>query len=183
MRNKRGEIFFSKRWFSVKDQHHRQLAINHRTIRPWLLAQGSLTQQLRVHAGGRFHVVPLQQSLQHPLPDEARLLHMRSRQYAWVREVLLYGHDDVPWVHARSVMPLATLKGHGRRLKKLKNRSLGSLLFERHGVQMMSQQLQRKARQIAKLDEGWTRRTTYIWHQKYLLVQETFLPAFVATLK
>ncbi len=80
-------------------------------------------------------------------------------------------------------MPLATLRGNGRRLKTLKSRSLGSLLFERHGVQIMSPVQQRKARQIAKLDEGWTRRTNYVWHQKYLLVQETFLPAFVATLK
>lgn len=183
MRNKRGEIFFSKRWFSVKNQHHRQLEISHREIKPWLLAHGSLTQQLRHHANGRFHVVPVQQSLQRPSPDEARLLHMRSTQYAWVREVLLYGSDDTPWVHARSIMPLATLRGHGRRLKKLKNRSLGSLLFERHGVQTMPQMKQRQARQIAKLNEGWTRRTTYIWHQKYLLVQETFLPVFVATLK
>ena len=183
MRNKRGEIFFSKRWFRVKDQHHQKFSVGHRAIKPWLLAHASLTQQLRDHGGGQFHVLPVHQSLQRPSPDEARLLKMRSTQYAWVREVLLYGCDETPWVHARSVMPLKTLRGNGRRLKTLKNRSLGSLLFERHGVQIMPQVQQRQARQIAKLAEGWTRRTTYIWHQKYLLVQETFLPAFVATLK
>jgi chorismate--pyruvate lyase len=176
-------MFYSKRWFSVKDQHHRLFDQGQPAIKPWLLASGSLTMQLRLHAHGQFHVQPLQQSLQRPSPDEARLLHMRQTQYAWVREVLLYGSDAQPWVHARSVMPLATLRGNGRRLKVLKNRSLGSLLFERHGAQNMPQLQQRKARQIARLAEGWTRRTSYIWHRKYLLVQETFLPAFVATLK
>lgn len=170
------------RWFTVKNKHHDLLNTALPCVRPWLLAQGSLTQQLRTHAGGQFRVLPLHESLQHPRADEIKQLHIMPSQRVWVREVLLYGNDLEPWVHARSVMPLPTLRGSGRRLKLLKNRSLGSVLFERGGVQRVPRFQQRKSRELAKLSEGWTRRTTYVWHDKLLLVQETFLPAFIDAL-
>lgn len=168
-------------WFSVKNKHHRRLTADHSLV-PWLLAQGSLTQQLRHYAGGKFSVIRLNESLQVPNFDEVKRLHLHAGQRVWVREVLLFGNQQEPWIHARSVMPLVTLSGSGRRLKLLKNRSLGSLLFERGGVETISKTKQRKAREVAQLSNGWTRRTTYVWHQKHLLVQETFLPAFVESL-
>ncbi|WP_410211431.1 chorismate--pyruvate lyase family protein [Aquirhabdus sp.] len=177
------DLFFTNHWFRVKNKHHRQFDASVVSLRPWLLAQGSLTQQLKSFAGGEFHVLPLHQSLQQPMKNEARLLRMKPAQYAWVREVYLYGNDDEPWVHARSVIPLTTLRGSGRRLRKLKSRSLGSILFERGGVQLMPLVKQMKSRQVAKVSEGWTRRTAYHWHGKHLLVQETFLPAFIDALQ
>ena len=170
------------RWFTVKNKHHELLNSAPFCVRSWLLAQGSLTQQLRHYAGGQFRVVPLRESLQHARPDEIKLLRIQRSQRVWVREVLLYGSDQAPWVHARSVMPLRTLKGSGRRLKLLKNRSLGSVLFERGGVQQVPLYQQRKSRELAQLSEGWTRRTAYVWHHQFLLVQETFLPAFIDSL-
>lgn len=169
-------------WFSVKNKYHRQLDRKLSHFNPWLLAQGSLTQQLRAYANGAFSVLRIQESLQHPRRDEVKPLRISRTQRVWVREVFLFGDEEEPWVHARSVMPLKTLRGSGRRLKLLKNRSLGSLLFERGGVQTVPLVQQRKAREVAQLPEGWTRRTTYVWHKKYLLVQETFLPAFVESL-
>lgn len=170
------------RWFTVKNKHHELLDSALPSVRPWLLAQGSLTLQLRTYAGGQFRVLPLHESLQHPKVDEFKQLGIKPTQRVWVREVLLYGNASEPWVHARSVMPLRTLRGSGRRLKLLKNRSLGSVLFERGGVQQVPKYQQRKSRELAKLTEGWTRRTTYVWHNKSLLVQETFLPAFLEAL-
>jgi chorismate--pyruvate lyase len=170
------------RWFNVKSKHHELLDSALPSVKPWLLAQGSLTQQLRSFAGGQFKVLPLHESLQHPKADEIKQLRIKRSQRVWVREVLLYGNDKSPWVHARSVMPLPTLRGSGRRLKLLKNRSLGSVLFERGGVQRVPKYQQRKSRELSKLTEGWTRRTTYVWHNKVLLVQETFLPAFITAL-
>ncbi len=170
------------RWFTVKNKHHALLESAPPCVRPWLLAHGSLTQQLRAFAGGQFRVLPLHESLQHPKADEIKQLRINPSQRVWVREVLLYGDVSEPWVHARSVMPLRTLRGSGRRLKLLKNRSLGSVLFERSGVQLVPKFQQRKSRELAKLNEGWTRRTTYVWHNKFLLVQETFLPAFIDVL-
>ncbi len=168
-------------WFSVKNKYHRHLTA-HLLLSPWLLAHGSLTQQLRDYAGGEFGVVRVEESLQYPKRDEVKRLRISRAKTVWVREVLLFGDEQQPWVHARSVMPLKTLSGSGRRLKRLKNRSLGSLLFERGGVQVMPLRQQRQAREIAHGPKGWARRTTYVWHKKYILVQETFLPAFVESL-
>ncbi len=170
------------RWFTVKNKHHDLLISAAPCVRPWLLAQGSLTLQLRTFAGGQFRVLPLHESLQHAKADEIKKLGIKPSQRVWVREVLLYGNASEPWVHARSVMPLRTLRGSGRRLKLLKNRSLGSVLFERGGVQRVPLSQQRESRELSKLTEGWTRRTTYVWHNKFLLVQETFLPAFIEAL-
>ena len=107
----------SRRWFSVKNKHHDLLNSAVPSIRPWLLAQGSLTQQIRAYAEGQFRVLPVRESLQYPQRDEIKTLHIRPSQRVWVREVLLYGNGQQPWVHARSVMPLRTLRGSGRRLK------------------------------------------------------------------
>jgi len=98
------------RWFTVKNKHHDLLNSALPCVKPWLLAQGSLTQQLRTFAGGKFRVLPLQESLQHPKADEIKQLRIKPSQRVWVREVLLFGDDPAPWVHARSVMPLRTLR-------------------------------------------------------------------------
>ncbi len=174
-------LFVSRRWFAVKQRHHRDLTAA-MALQPWLLAQGSLTVQLRAYAGGQFRVQPLGRAYQRPLPDEAKCLGISPSAYVLVREVYLYGADASPWVHARSVFPLPTLRGSGRRLLTLRSRSLGTLLFERGGVQRVPLVQQRKTRQVARVAEGWTRRTTYRWHGHPVLVQETFLPAFETAL-
>lgn len=144
-------------------------------IWPWLVVQGSLTQQLRAAAAGQFRVQPLREQWLRPNADEARLLKVPTGQWAWVREVYLFGADDVPWVFARSVIPISSLKGQARRLCYLGRRSLGSLLFARQAPVC--------TRQVACLPQGWARRSRYVWHGQPLLVQECFLPAFIAHLE
>ncbi|MEY2864531.1 MAG: hypothetical protein RLY58_2238 [Pseudomonadota bacterium] len=153
----------------------RCVAVMPRPLRPWLLAQGSLTRQLRAHGAGRFRVEPIVEHFGRPLLHEARLLGVPAHQYAWIRVVRLHGRDDEAWVLARSVMPIRALRGQGRRLRHLGSRSLGSLLFARHPP--------RCCRQVACLSEGWARRSRYDWHGQPLLVQECFLPMFVASLE
>ena len=140
------------------------------SLRHWLLASGSLTRQLTNLANGQFHVEPLQQGYLPVYLNESKLLNSAFNQRAWVREVYLFGSEQQPWVKARSIFPLQTLKGEGLRLRYLKNKALGSLLFYRGNP--------RCVRQIAKLPEGWSRRSLYYWHGNPLIVQETFLPAF-----
>lgn len=140
-------------------------------LMPWLLAQGSLTKQMMVQSGGAFRVQPLRQVWQKPLRDEAQLLGVPLHQVAWVREVALYGSGDAPWVLARSVIPLKTLRGRGRRLRGLGKKSLGSLLFARQNPLCM--------RQISQQAQGLARRSRYVWHGQPLLVQELFLADFI----
>lgn len=139
-------------------------------LRQWLLAQGSLTKQLTAQAHGQFRVQPFYQAFARPSLDEARFLGVPAYQRAWIREVQLYGCDPTAWVRARSVIPISTLTGRGRRLRHLGSRSLGSLLFARQHPPC--------TRQVARLPLGWARRSRYVWHGQPLLVQECFLPSF-----
>lgn len=158
------------RWHTSRQLFHQHLAGLPADMKPWLLASGSLTRQLTQLAGGQFRVEPLRQSFERIYLHESQLMGTAIDQQAWVREVYLYGADAEPWVKARSIVPVQSLKGQGLRLRYLKNRSLGSLLFARSAPHCI--------RQIALLPEGWTRRSLYLWHQRPLIVQETFLPAF-----
>ena len=154
------------RWYSPK-QPLLSLPLS---LRQWLLASGSLTRQLTLLANGQFHVEPLQQGFSSIYWHESQLLNARNDEKAWVREVNLFGCEQEPWVKARSIFPLKTLKGEGLRLRYLKNKALGSVLFHRGQPPCI--------RQIAYLPEGWSRRSLYYWHNQPLIVQETFLPAF-----
>ena len=90
---------------------------------------------------------------------------------AWVREVYLYGNDELPWVQAQSLFPLSSLKGSARRLQQLKSTPIGYVLFNR------SRTLPNQ-RCIKYTADGWQRQTLYDWHGRSLLISETFLPRF-----
>ncbi|MEQ5835651.1 chorismate lyase [Marinobacter sp. NFXS9] len=94
----------------------------------WLELEGSLTRALQLRCRERFHVDVLREGFARPTLEEAQTLHIPSRQLAWIREVQLCG-DGQPWVMARTVIPLATLRGRGRRLRHLGGRPLGAFLF------------------------------------------------------
>lgn len=152
-------------------------------IAPWLISNGSLTQRLTAYSGGYFAVMPIREYFGRPSRDETGFLGVPVQQFAWIREVYLFGHplrsDQPPeaqaWVMARSVIPLKTLRGKGRRLRYLGRRSLGSVLFAQKKLSCQ--------RQYRCMEEGvYSRRSHYRWHQQSVLVQETFLPAFVNTL-
>lgn len=158
------------RWHTPRFCFNPALTMMPAELKPWLLAQGSLTRQLTQLAGGQFRVEPLRQCFDRIYLHESQLMQTQFDQQAWVREVYLYGCEAEPWVKARSIIPVQSLKGQGLRLRYLKNRSLGSLLFARTTPHCI--------RQVALLPEGWTRRSLYLWHERPLIVQETFLPAF-----
>ena len=94
-------------------------------------------------------------------------------RYALIREVELIGQGQ-PWVRARSVLPVTSLNGPGRRLRRLGNRPLGHLLFR-------DPTLRRGDIEIALLQqpEGavFARRSHLLYHGQPLLVAECFLPA------
>lgn len=140
-------------------------------IRPWLLADGSLTAALVNLSGGAFRVRVTRERWERPRPDERRALNLPPRLYARVREVELLGRDEV-WVTARSILPVTTLRGPGGRLRYLGNRSLGSLLFKGRA--------RRGPLAIRCRDGHWERHSCFFYHGQPLLVRERFLPALFA---
>lgn len=153
----------------------------------WLFDRGSLTQRLIEFSQQRFSVTVLRQSTACPRPSEARALLLPARRKAMVREVLLHGRGE-PWVFARSILPLSTLSGRLRALRRLDNRPLGALLFNDPGMrrgaievarilprhQLLPPPLQRQL-------PVWGRRSVFYLDDKPLLVNEIFLDTFPIT--
>lgn len=154
-------------------------ALNH-----WLDDEGSLTARLVALSQGHFRVEVLRQQLALPSRNEQQALGMKRPGRALIREVILRGKDQ-PWVYARSVLPISSLSGKLRHLRKQRNRPLGAFLFSQP-------QLQRSPIAVAAFsaDDGylpasiahplplWGRRSVFALDGKPLLVSEVFLPAF-----
>lgn len=144
-------------------------------LRPWLFAEGSLTQRLLDASAGTFRVQVLAQCWQRPTLAEARLLGIDPAALTLVREVILYGCGR-PWVYARSILPEPTLTGDLRRLRKLQNSSLGALLFT-------YPQLRRRPFELACSHGLWGRRSRFEVGSRALIVSEFFLPDFLSHLQ
>ncbi len=139
-------------------------------LQKWLYRGGSLTQQLTQLAQGHFYVLLKSEQYQRLTLQDSVWLAMPSHHVAWVRESELYGCQAVPWVKAKSIIPILSLQKQARQFKTLKQRPMGKLLFYR--TQPMCE------RRVLYLPEGWTRQSCYTWHGCKLIVQETFLPEF-----
>ncbi|MDQ2076678.1 chorismate lyase [Marinimicrobium sp. ABcell2] len=165
-----------------------QLVAPPRTLRPWLLDQGSLTAKLVAHSDGDFRVRVLRQAVARPLLSEQRLLGIPAGRQALVREVLLLGRGQ-PWVFARSLVPLTSLAGRLRCLRYLRDRPLGAFLFAQPDLQRGGLEISRiqpsQGYVPAELSAGeplWGRRSVFRLDNKPLLVSEVFLPHFTRTL-
>ncbi|MEC5209968.1 chorismate--pyruvate lyase [Psychrobacter sp. PL15] len=142
----------------------------------WLNTEGSLTAVLEAQAGQPlrvqrsfegYRVLSLTQKRQLGLQGSA----LNRPLLAWVREAQLYGNDELPWVWAQSIFPLASLQGCARRLQQLKGTPIGYVLFKR--CRTLPNQ-----RFICHTTQGWQRQTRYDWYGRKLLISETFLPQF-----
>jgi len=151
----------------------------------WLWDDSSLTRRLRARCSGDFRVRVLGQRRRRLLPEEAELLQTPLHLTAIIREVLLccQGH---PWVFARTVIPLSTVRGPQWRLTRLGSRPLGEALFTDRRVSrgallpvhvLPGQRLHRIVGALSEWQPLWGRRSLF-WYpdNKPLLVTEIFLP-------
>ena len=154
-----------------------------REIHEWLFDASSLTARIIYKCDGDFRVHLLSQQRTTPTPDEIRVLGLRYRSQAIIRQVLLYCNDK-PWVYARSVIPMTTLVGPLRRLASLGNRPLGAVLFAdksivRGEVEITELKSDHPSYLLTGCQTGnalWGRRSVFYKYRKKLLVSEFFLP-------
>ena len=166
---------FDTRWSTYQRPTNLQAP---RPWRAWLLDRGSLTTHLIAASNHHFKVALKQQGWAIPCRSEAKVLKLKNRQAALIREVELKGNDQT-YVLARKVSPASTLTGKYQQLANLGNRSLGSVLFSdptmRRGTFQICQ---------LQLDSGekvWARRSVFYLSGKPLLVCEVFLPILATT--
>lgn len=183
MKNDLGKHAFEPAWQS-------SLRLRRNALPPewrgWLLDHSSLTRRLQLRCGDGFRVRLLSLRLERPMLSESRALGRPPQEIALVRQVhLLCG--DIPWVFARTVIPLPSLKGGLRRLAQLGSHSLGAVLFADPHMQRSPmevariaprQRLYRRSRGMAIPDGNpvWGRRSVFCLQGNPLLVSEFFLP-------
>jgi len=153
-------------------------------LRVWLTDNGSLTDRLVTSGQGEFRVQRLCQGWAVPLPSERRLLDLPPRQLALVREVALL-LDNNAVVFARSIFPISSLVGSLAHLRRLRNTSLGAILFKHPGMHRSPFELARMSGNSDYLPPGlqqsgpaWGRRSRFRIGGKKLMVSEVFLQAF-----
>lgn len=158
-------------------------------IRAPLLDAGSLTSKLMALSHGHFRVEILRQVLTQPSLSEQLSLGMTRNQLALVREVILIGNDQ-PWVFARSVMPLTSLTGRLRRLRRQGKRPLGAFLFRQPDMRRSEIALARitghhnyMPRHLLGTEPLWGRRSIFFVDDKPLLVSEVFLDNLIQMLE
>jgi chorismate lyase len=153
-------------------------------MQQWLSDSGSLTARLiELTGNGNFRVQVLRQIIGIPSLSERKILGMRKPQLALIREVVLMGNNQ-PWVFARSLLPLTSLTGSLRHLRKQTTRPLGAFLFSQPQLTRSTIAVAQISRDHDYLPEPliadqllWGRRSVFYVAQKPLLVSEVFLPA------
>ena len=147
----------------------------------WVASTDSLTSRL-IAAGNerRFSVRLLRQGTGFPFADEAAALGLPLRRYAWLREVAPC-LDETPWVVARSVAPLAELRG--QRLERLGERSLGSWLFQQPDLRRGPIEVTQRMPRFVMANSRWGRRSCFHHDGLSLLVQEYFLTSMADALE
>ncbi len=171
------------KWTQPRHWQQEPLALrlsSQRDLRSWLAEPGSLTARLKAlaqHYDGELRIEVMCEGWGLPSAEEARTLKLRRGEFAWIREVVLLGLNS-PWVQARSVLPRHSLCGLNRRLTRLGNQSLGSLLFRdpalvRGPIRYAKLQLPTHASAV------WARRSRFLLRGQAVLVAEAFLPALL----
>jgi chorismate--pyruvate lyase len=157
--------------------------------RDWLLDRSSLTLRLQRACAGRFSVEVVSLRMEPPLLSEARALRRPPQELALVRQVRLLC-DGQPWVFARTVIPLPSLRGGLRQLALLGNRPLGAVLFADPTMHRSDVEVTRVGRnkrlfaralagsdiEASAVSEIWGRRSVFTLQRQPLLVSEFFLP-------
>jgi len=153
-------------------------------LRSWLLDSGSLTAKLLKLSHGDFKVQVLRQAHTRASRSEALTLGIGFNELCLIREVILRGHNQ-PWVFARSVLPLSSLTGSLRHLRKQGTRPLGAFLFSQPHLKRSPIALALISGHHAYLPEAlmgvnpvWGRRSIFSINNQPLLVSEVFLPDF-----
>lgn len=160
----------------------------HRDLPPpaqsWIYEPGSITQRLRSYYGNAVQVKILFHQWRVPFLSERKLLKIRNNRYALTREVMLHA-DGKPLVLARTIIPIATVKGARRNLSHLGTRPLGEVIFSYPRLERLEMDFTLAEPTIwsppaclaAGVDQAiWGRRTVYAIRHRKMLVNEFFLP-------
>lgn len=158
------------------------------SLHTWLTDTGSLTARLLQLSHQNFRVEVLHQGFAPIRLDERRLLGLKGPSAVLVREVILYGCGQ-PWVFARSLLPLSSLTGRLRQLRKTSRKPLGAFLFKHTRMFRSPLKIAKFSPQSGVIPQIYQqsqnlygRSSVFYVDAKPLLVCEVFLPDFLKTI-
>lgn len=156
------------------------------SLSAWVNHPGSFMERLKEHGVTDASVRILQEGFRKPHLDECKILALSYEEEAWIREVVIESHDQI-WMVARTVIPKVTLTGPEKELQYLKNRSLGSFLFQDPHLQRSDFDIfpilpntlwDEKMGALVSSDSSLVaRRSVFNTKGKTLLLTEIFFPA------
>lgn len=172
-------------YLNWQSEHQIEAELPHH-LRSWLLYPGSFMMRLKEHGVQNPLVQIIEERWQEPFSCEEKFLALRKKEKVLIREVCIVSENKI-WMFARTLVPKKTLTGKESQLSELKNRSLGSVLFNDPTMQRSPFELAKllpgsywheKMEDYSKLSLGacWARRSLFCLSNKKLLLTEVFLP-------
>lgn len=154
----------------------------------WLNEKKSMTRRMQQNTP-QLSIDVILEAWQRPLLSEASALNLNSHVRCWIRQVLIRAGNS-PWMLARAVVPLKTIKGPGQPIKHLDTRPLGEFLFHYPDMQRLPFEWTHLNAKTGLMlwptlknkyfDQSvWTRRSIFLLSEQPLLLTEAFLPALV----
>ena len=130
---------------------------------PWLVYDKSLTQKLNSLVGtARLDV--LNQAWEMPDSWDQTILSLNCEQVMH-REILMWAFDSMCW-YARSILPLSTYQANVTLFDRLKNESLGELIFNSHQIERVSlthYAISPQSMEYAWLSDGMHENAPVLW--------------------
>ena len=94
----------------------------------WLLDVKSLSYRIRNIA--KLEIIPVKKNVSNIFHNEKKVFGDIKSEHLYLREVLIYA-DKLPMMYARTVLPSKYLRGFWHKIKKLNNKPLADIVFEK----------------------------------------------------
>ena len=94
----------------------------------WLLDVKSLSYRIRNIA--KLEIIPVKKNVSNIFHNEKKVFGDIKSEHLYLREVLIYA-DKLPIMYARTVLPSKYLRGFWHKIKKLNNKPLADIVFEK----------------------------------------------------
>ena len=94
----------------------------------WLLDMKSLSYRIRSIA--KLEIIPVKTRVSNIFVNEKKIFGNIKSEHLYLREVLIYA-NKLPIMYARTVLPSKYLRGFWHKIKKLNNKPLADIVFER----------------------------------------------------
>ena len=100
-------------------------------LKYWLLDVKSLSY--RISNIAKLEIIPVKARKNRVFSNEKKVFGYKKSEDLYLREVLIYA-NKIPIMYARTIFPVIHLRGFWRNIKKLKNKPLADIVFNKKKI-------------------------------------------------